>query len=617
MWKDILNKGYWSGEIWNQHKNGQIVIETLTISSICDENGGIQNYIGLFSDITSIKKQQEYLEHIAHYDMLTHLPNRVLLADRLQYAISQTHRRNNMLAVIFLDLDGFKIVNDEYGHKVGDSLLISLSTRMKNIMRDGDTLARIGGDEFIIVLVDLINIQNSIPIINRLLMSVSEQVVIDGFLLNVTASLGVTFYPQEENLDADQLYRQADQAMYQAKLTGKNRYHIFDEITDRNMRGNNVKIEHIRNALANNEFVLYYQPKVNMRSGVVIGVEALIRWNHPENGILGPVSFLQVIEDHPLATEIGKWVIKTALVQMDIWRSIGLKLPISVNVSAIQLQQLDFVQYLRKLLIEHPDTCSGDLEIEVLETTVLKDIARASVLIEEIRSLGIIFSLDDFGTGYSSLTYLKRLPVKILKIDQSFVYNMLNDADDLSILEGIINLANAFHCTVIAEGVELIEHGEVLLQLGCNLAQGYGIAKPMPGNQIHEWVINWSSPPSWVNCKEISYNNRKILHAIIEHRIWIMNKIDYIKGKNTVLMDMDSKDCVLGKWLNSELLAGHRFTSGYIVINKLHEQVHLLADELCHLRTNGYIEEALTRLNELYNIGDSLIYEMKKMALNN
>ena len=443
LWNEVANKGHWYGEVWNRRQNGESFPAMQTISSVHDAQGKLQHYVAFFSDITSLKVYQKQLQHIAHFDVLTTLPNRVLLSDRLRHAMTQALRNGLILAVAYLDLDGFKAINDRYGHEAGDKLLTAVANRMKHAMREGDTLARLGGDEFVAVLVDLVDESVSVPMLNRLVAAAAMPVPISDLLLHVSASVGVTFYPQADDVDADLLLRQADQAMYQAKLAGKNRYHVFDAELDRSIRGHHESLERIRRGFAAGEFVLHYQPKVNVRLGKVTGAEALIRWQHPERGLLGPQVFLPVIENHPLAVEIGEWVIDTALSQMTTWRAAGLDIPVSVNVGARQLQQADFVQRLRLLLAAHPEISPGNLELEVLETSALQDLACASEVIEACREIGVSFSLDDFGTGYSSLTYLKRLPVKQLKIDQSFVSGMLDNPDDLAILEGVLSLALA------------------------------------------------------------------------------------------------------------------------------------------------------------------------------
>ncbi|WP_210725575.1 sensor domain-containing protein [Candidatus Colwellia aromaticivorans] len=500
MWQALLKEGYWSGEMWNRRKNGEVYVVMSTISAVHDEQGITTHYVSLSNDITPIKAHQEQLERIAHYDVLTNLPNRVLLADRLSQAMLQCSRHEKSIAVVFLDLDGFKAINDAHGHDMGDELLIALSLRMKEALREGDSLARIGGDEFVAVLADLAKVEDCDPVLKRLLLAASEPITIGGIVLNISASIGVTLYPQD-NVDGDQLMRHADQAMYVAKESGKNRYHLFDTAQDDAVKVQRESLEAIRSALDNHQFVLHYQPKVNMRTGRVIGVEALIRWQHPVRGLLNPIEFLPVIENNPMSIEMGEWVIDTALTQISQWQAIEQKLPvsISVNIAAVQLQQPDFTDRLTTLLAAHPDVKPCYLELEVLETSALDDVQHVSTIMNDCMALGVKFSLDDFGTGYSSLTYLRRLPANLIKIDQSFVRDMLIDVDDLAIIEGVIALAKSFKRDVIAEGVETIEHGTALLQLGCELAQGYGIARPMPASDIPAWINGWKPDVIWQN----------------------------------------------------------------------------------------------------------------------
>ncbi|WP_306461460.1 bifunctional diguanylate cyclase/phosphodiesterase [Colwellia ponticola] len=498
LWRLLKEQGHWSGELWNTHQNGELYAVIETISAVRNESGDITNYVSLVNDITLMKKHQDQLEHIAHYDVLTNLPNRSLLADRLSQAMLQCGRYQTSLAVVFLDLDGFKSVNDTYGHAVGDELLIALSVRMKAVLREGDSLSRIGGDEFVAVLAGLTNVEDCEQIIERFLLAASDPVTVNNIMLNVSASIGVTLYPQD-NVDADQLMRHADQAMYAAKEAGKNRYYIFDTAQDDAVKVRRESLEAIRNALDNEQFVLYYQPKVNMRTGVITGFEALIRWQHPQRGLLSPLEFLPIIENNPMIVDIGEWVIDTALAQISQWQAMAPNIPlsISVNIAAVQLQQADFANRLTLLLAAHPDVEPRYLELEVLETSAIDDVNHVSTIMNACVALGVTFALDDFGTGYSSLTYFRRLPVNLIKIDQSFVRDMLDDADDLAIVEGVIVLAKSFKRDVIAEGVETIEHGTALLQLGCDLAQGYGIARPMPASNIPTWVSEWKTDDNW------------------------------------------------------------------------------------------------------------------------
>jgi diguanylate cyclase (GGDEF)-like protein/PAS domain S-box-containing protein len=566
------------------------------------------------TDITERIVHEHQLEHIAHYDALTNLPNRVLLADRLHQGMTQGQRHGQSLAVAYLDLDGFKAINDSHGHDIGDHLLKIVAANMKQVLREGDTLARIGGDEFVAVLLDVHDIDSSEPMLNRLLASAAQPVEIGAHVLQVSASLGVTFYPQKEGVDADQLLRQADQAMYQAKLAGKNRYYVFDADQDNSIRGHHESLEEIRRALIGREFVLYYQPKVNMRTGMVVGAEALIRWQHPEMGLLPPGVFLPVIEDHPLAVEIGEWVIDTALSQLEIWHQAGLDIPVSVNVGALQLQQAGFVANLRAILAAHPNIKPSYLQIEVLETSALQDISLVSQVMEACREIGVSFALDDFGTGYSSLTYLKRLPVSVLKIDQSFVRDMLDDPDDLAILEGVLGLAIAFRREVIAEGVETLESGAMLLQLGCDHAQGFGIARPMPGQDMPAWAASWRPDATWADSRPVSRDDLPILFASVEHRAWIAAIESYLKNELETAPPIDPHQCRFGQWLDSVGFARYEKQPVFDVIDALHRQVHTLGAKLLELHVYGQNTEARARLGELHELSDKLLQQLKSLT---
>lgn len=506
LWHELTTEGYWGGELWNKRKNGEVYAQATTISAVRETNGLVRNFVSLFSDVTEIREHQSQIEHMVHFDTLTGLPNRTLLADRLGQALVQCDRHDLSLAVVYLDLDNVKTVNDQYGHDAGDQVLIELSRRMKEALREGDTLARMGGDEFVAVLVDLAQLHDSYPVLEHLLQvaaapvhvthQTSAEGALSGAVVRVSASIGVTFYPQDK-VDADVLLRHADQAMYLAKQAGKNRYHLFDVTHDAAMKGHHESLKRIHTALQNQEFVLYYQPKVNMRTGEVVGAEALIRWQHPEQGLLPPAAFLDIIERDAISVHVGEWVIATALKQLSAWQAQGLDVPVSVNLGARQLQQDIFAQRLGQLLDAHPDVAPHYLQLEILETSALKDLTLATTAMRSCQALGVTFALDDFGTGYSSLTYLKHLPAEMLKIDQSFVRNMSSSPDDLAIVKGVIGLAEVFHREVIAEGVETKALGDLLLDIGCDLAQGYGIARPMPAKDFPGWVEKWQAGAAW------------------------------------------------------------------------------------------------------------------------
>ena len=615
MWSTLAEHGHWSGEVWNRRKNGEIYPETLTLSAVRDASGTTKNYVALFTDITDTKIQQQRLEQFAHFDALTGLPNRVLLADRLKQAMLQSQRRSQALAVVYLDLDGFKAVNDLYSHSVGDELLIALSLRMKSALRDGDTLARIGGDEFVAVLVDLEHPQACEAVLERLLLAAASPVTVDGNTLTVSASIGVTQYPSDL-VDADQLMRHADQAMYIAKVAGKNRYHHFDVEQDAAVKTQRQDLDAIRYALEQNEFVLFYQPKVNMATGVVTGAEALIRWQHPEKGLLPPSEFLGVIENYPISVELGEWVIDTALAQMAAWARAGLHFPISVNVGVRQLQQGDFVERLTTLLQAHPDVPPLSLELEVLETSAMEDIGHVSNVMNACRALGVGFALDDFGTGYSSLTYLKHLPAELLKIDQSFVRDMLDDPDDLAIVEGVIGLATAFRRNVIAEGVETVAHGELLLNLGCQMAQGYGIARPMPASSLPDWVAKWRPDPSWSNWHDraLSRDDKAIVFIEVGHRHWLRTVEAFVSGGRSTPPPMESSECHFGRWQVSDGQARFGKNPRFWELVDLHERIHHSATGLISATQLGTEPPHGTGIAELRVLLDALSVKLRELV---
>ena len=483
MWRSLLERDHWRGEVWNRRKSGEVYPESLSITCVRDDRKQVIHHVALFSDISRLQAHADELDRIAHFDPLTGVPNRRLLDDRLKHAIAHAERSGQALAVCMLDLDGFKPINDQFGHEAGDHLLIEIVSRLQSMLRKVDTVARLGGDEFALLLGDLENH----TVFDRILNEVRKPVRMGGAEVSVSASVGVTLYP-EDHSDADTLLRHADQAMYRAKQRGRNCVQLFDTGVEQSLQAQQEMRLRLAQALEKQEFVLHYQPKVDMLQRRPIGAEALVRWQHPERGLLPPAEFLPMIEGSDLEAGLGEWVIRTALEQIDRWREAGLNLPVAVNVSPRHLLKPGFVRTLRHALSLHPAIAPEQLEIELVESTAITDMHTALEVLSACRQLGVRLALDDFGTGYASLAYFRRLPINVLKIDHSFVRDMLTDADDRAIVLSVVHLAQSFDREVIAEGVETLEHAQALIDIGCHLGQGFGIARPMPPEHLPGWV---------------------------------------------------------------------------------------------------------------------------------
>ena len=490
LWQSISRGQVWRGEICNRSKDGRLYWVESTIVPMFDAaNQRVQKYVSIRFDVTKKRQLMHTLQWRAERDELTGLPNRFLLSERLEQAIAAVQRYHGTLAVGMLDLDGFKLINDRYGHATGDRLLVAVADRLKQIMRGEDTLARLGGDEFVLVL----RVQDTEELeraMRRFLSALSSTYTIDGIGIHISASIGVTLYPND-NEDAETLLRHADQAMYKAKQRGRDCFHLFDVSLDKKAKTAFETVIRVSEALHNGELCLYYQPKINLNSGAVIGFEALLRWQHPQEGLIPPLDFLPLVEQTDLIVEIGEWVIDQALNQIGRWAALGHTWSVSVNIAALHFQRADFTETLKSLLACHPNVAPQMLDIEIVESVVLENIQHVSKSLIACQDLGVTFSLDDFGAGYSSLSYLKQLPTQSIKIDQSFIRHILDDKDSLVLTKAIIGLAKSFNREVIAEGVETVEQGVLLMRLGCDVAQGYGIAKPMPVEQVSRWVAQF------------------------------------------------------------------------------------------------------------------------------
>ncbi|QYF93617.1 EAL domain-containing protein [Massilia sp. PAMC28688] len=486
MWTELADSGFWRGEVWNRRKNGVQYLEWLTISAVRDNAGEITHYVGVFSDITKAKESQDKLDHMAHHDPLTSLPNRLLFHDRLQHALQRASRDHQRLAILFIDLDRFKNVNDTLGHHVGDELLKQVAGALQGKLRDGDTLARLGGDEFIVLLENIDSQFGAGQVAEKLMAMFEMPFTVSDYELFVTGSVGISVYPDDAE-DLNMLIRNADVAMYQAKARGRNGYQFYAP----SMTGEGVerlRLEAmLRRSIDRNEIFLNYQPQVEIDTGRLIGVEALVRWENPELGVVTPVRFIPLAEDTGFINQLGKWVLYESCRQMVRWQEAGLYVPkIAVNLSVKQFERGSIVNMVAEILREtglEPQR----LQLEVTESMIMNT-GDALVFINDLHSIGVGLAIDDFGTGYSSLAYLKQLPVQTLKIDRSFIKDISTDVNDEAIAIAIIQLGKSMNLSVIAEGVETEEQAAFLLRHGCNLAQGYFYSRPiLPDVMLENW----------------------------------------------------------------------------------------------------------------------------------
>ena len=604
MWQTLSVDRHWQGELWNRKKNGDLYVERLSISALCDEDEKTLYYVGLFSDITESKQQQQMLELMAHYDPLTRLPNRSLFADRLLQAIGHSRREKLILAVCLLDLDGFKPVNDQFGHEAGDLVLVEVAARIKNNLREDDTVSRYGGDEFALLITGLHSVEECTQTLTRIHLAIAQPYLIKNQAIYIGASSGISIFPLDD-ADADTLVRHADQAMYKAKLMGKNRYHVFDATQDQMVVDQHNQIRRLESAFAERQFCLYYQPKISLKTGQVTGVEALLRWQKSEQDVELPMTFLPVLASTELEIKLGNWVIEEAWQHLANWHQQGLQIGVSVNISAYHLLWEGFVDYLSNILAKQPQLESSFLQLEILESTALDDLSAVNRIINTCRDvLGVGAALDDFGTGYSSLTHLRHLPVDTVKIDRSFVRDMLDDPDDYAIVESVISLSQAFGNQVVAEGVETQEQGLALLLMHCYVAQGYAIAKPMPASEVEDWISHYQPNPLWQRYAEMELSDKQIQIALrrLDLQQWIFRVQQcLISNQNSISHwpIMQPHKSQFGRWLKQAQLQTEYDETWLIQLTTHYEQLLHQGDILMHQFWQGEVQTARAGFVEL------------------
>jgi diguanylate cyclase (GGDEF)-like protein/PAS domain S-box-containing protein len=463
------------------------------------DGSDVLGLFGISRDVTDMHDHEQQLERAAHYDSLTGLPNRSLFFDRLHQAMAMADRRGTELAVVYVDIDKFKNINDEHGHAVGDELLVNFAQLLASQLRRIDTVARLGGDEFVFLIADFKSRKECLALMDRLMQAIAQPRVVADVPMEITSSAGIAFYGPQSGIGPDQLLRQADQAMYRAKQAGRNRYRLLDEQQDGELR---AFIDDAAEAIRKKTFELFFQPIVDIRRGEVVGAEALLRWRRDDGQLLLPGDFLPTISGHPLALDLERWVLREALAQQARWSEQGLRLVMHVNVTATDISQPEFARNLQDDIAAAVADVRGRLTLEILESAAVADAQRVNTVIAQCSELGVSFALDDFGTGYSSLSHIKDLRASSVKIDQRFVQSMYASYDDFSLLTAILAMAQAFDREAVAEGVETLEQGEMLLQLGCSLAQGFAIAPAMPAAEFETWQQTWESPAQWQKVAE-------------------------------------------------------------------------------------------------------------------
>jgi diguanylate cyclase (GGDEF)-like protein/PAS domain S-box-containing protein len=489
-------------------KDGSRFWNDMHIAPVGDEQGKITHFVAVLNDITETRNYQQQLEHQTNFDLLTELPNQNLLRDRLQQAVALAQRQKHIVAVALLDLDNFNFVNESLGHQAGDEVLKLVAQRIKSCVRTTDTVARLASDEFVMVLSGIANEENIPKVLQRIveaissrpqvtdtlqkvLSTVSQPIVMSNRELDITCSIGVSLYPHDGQ-DTETLLKNAEAAMHRAKELGRNNFQFYT--TELNVRlGDRLALQTmLRRALDRGEFVLYYQPKIDVRSGRVSGAEALLRWNSPDRGMVPPVEFIATLEDSGLIIDVGRWIIEKAVAQHALWRAKDPRAPrIAVNISQIQLVQKNFVLMIQEIVKQNGRENCG-LDIEITESLIMKDVEANVMKLKTIQAMGVGIAIDDFGTGYSSFSHLATLPINALKIDRSFIINIANNPDHLTIVSAIISLSHLLKHKVIAEGVDSDEQVRLLRELGCDEIQGYIFSRPIPATEFEVWQKTFS-----------------------------------------------------------------------------------------------------------------------------
>ncbi|WP_419420143.1 EAL domain-containing protein [Legionella sp. D16C41] len=609
LWSILLRQGYWSGELTGKEKHNNKALVLTTLSSVQDENGDITNYICFFHDLTLIKDQEKQLKRAKYYDVVTGLPNKFFLTHYLERYINKAPLGKKNLIVFSIRLFGSS-KNSAYGTDLPtrDKIILQVVERIRRSAKQINFLARIGYNEFIILYLTHQNLESFSSTAKQTIKMLTKPYKVSEKSYKIYCVIGITAYTKEAAFSAEELLHQAEIARHKARQVGVNKFDFFDPQVEIETLEFNKYIQSIQKAIRLNQLKLYYQPKVNFQTGQVIGFEALLRWEHPERGLLNASQFLFHIDYHPISLELGHWVIHQALQQAEVLISYNLDIPISLNVSSYQLQDKEFIKKLDAVLAHYPNVPSKMIMLEILETEAIADLELVSKVIRECQTRGIIFSLDDFGTSYSSLTYLKELDVVEIKLDRSFIQDTLIKPQALAILKPTIDLCRVMGRELVAEGVETLLHAKLLSYLGCNKIQGFAIAQAMPADKLIDWLRNWKLDPSWRKNKLSKKIINELLIIAINHYMEFQTIPRYLKDKTILLPNLNLSACAIDKWLlkYKQRLNPKAFNQLY----KLHEKYHKLANKIVDLANLNEYEEAHHALEKFEALRRLLLHHL-------
>ncbi|HAU0947130.1 TPA: EAL domain-containing protein, partial [Legionella pneumophila] len=610
LWKILAEKGQWSGELWAKKKNKKLFPAFLAISSVKNSEGDVINYIGYYHDLTLIKKQEQQIENFKYYDYLTGLPNKFLLTQRLQMLISGLSEENKELIVFNIRVFDSNSKNSllDFPPNIRDKIILEVVNRIDRTSPKKMFYSRIGLGEFIVIYFIKSRIEVMASIAQRMIEKLACPYYIDHQTIILQTIIGLTAYYKNSAFSAEDLLQQSEIARHKAQINGVNIFEFFDPQVEERIIEFNKRIESVSKAMQLNELKVYYQPIVELNTAKVVGLEALLRWQHPEKGLLLPKQFLSDLNNHPLSLQIGDWVLHQVLHQVEELLACNIKIPINVNVSAYQLQHPNFVKKLFDTLARYPNVPHRLLVLEILETEAIEDLTLVSQIIAECKAKGINFSLDDFGTGYASLTFLKELSTSEVKIDRSFIINIFDNPKDLAILKIIIESCKVIGRTLIAEGVETVAHGKLLELLGCHLIQGYAIAKPIPPAKLIIWIKNWHLGPEWRETRFSQAELSNLVKISIKHYLHYQSIRLYLENNQSPKPELSLEVCPIEQWLienQQTIKESKRFKK----VCDLHHKEHEVGNTIIQLIRTGQKEQVDKQLAKLDGLRDKFLKE--------